>query len=600
MLQKIINKLSKDFFESKKLISKYFSNTKRVVFFIAGILLSIGVWLGIVVLELDPFTQWIIFTFWLTSLLCFFISFKHKSYLPHFLKTHYLEILGIILIATLTRFYLIDIYPFVTIGDMVRDGGWDAARLLQGEIENIFGYSRYQSHGYIVNMIVIPFYWIFENSALSFKFATAIISIFDILVVYYIGERYFRRGTGLIASLVLISASLHLFYARTEIVVISASLITSIILLNLYSNYNKPSYKNIFLTSLLIGFSLNFYSALKPVAIIALFINLFLIVKNYVKNKNILLLVVSSVIVFVMIVIGFGPRLIYTTPEIFLNSKRITTLDETIDYSQRDTILSTYQNFATKYPKSLMIYFYENSQSHYNDAKPLLQFSLGIFFLTSVISWLRKKRELLLMIPFILLLPFTNSAITDIVNADHRTTLLLTFASLAVANGFIYYFTLTFRPYWLNYFVKYILILFLVFSLLVNVYNFFENEAAGEQVNNSLPTQEYLLMYTNYTIDDNTISENICLSLSPENYEIFDVLHFKEQFNYFNPGIEITLNENYLIAEDNVIFISDDCPTEIFTDDFLELKPCDTYSKYKCPKDKSQLYIYLEKSIINK
>jgi 4-amino-4-deoxy-L-arabinose transferase-like glycosyltransferase len=187
-------------------------------------------------------------------------------------------------------------------GDMVRDGGWDAAKLVRGEIENIFGYGRYQSHGYTVNKFIIPFYWIYGASDMAFKIPSALISIFDIMLVLYIGEKFFKKGTGYLAALVLIGTHLHLFYARTEIVVMFANIFTTLILLCLLSIYHNYSIRKVLIYALLIGVSLNFYSSIKPVAFISMLIVGVLILRKFFSHKNISILLATFLGIIVFIV----------------------------------------------------------------------------------------------------------------------------------------------------------------------------------------------------------------------------------------------------------------------------------------------------------
>jgi hypothetical protein len=268
---------------------------------------------------------------------------------------------------------------------------------------------------------------------------------------------------------------------------------------------------------------------------------------------------------------------------------------------ERETIsyIDQYKSLSENYSKSLMVYFYEGSQSHYAMKAPLMPFSFGIFFISAIAIWIKRKRELLILIPFLLILPFTNSAITDIVNADHRITPLLTFTSLAVATGIISFLDFKFKPNWLHLIYKSMILAFFLMNIYWIVLSFYMGGKAGEQVHNSRPVQEYLLMHTVKIIEKETSAETLCINLSDENYKIFDIMHFREQFLYFNEGKDIKLTSNDQILENTEIYLTTDCAVELEEVEFANIEKCYVYSKYLCPDKKTNYDIFIQKELAN-
>jgi 4-amino-4-deoxy-L-arabinose transferase-like glycosyltransferase len=93
-----------------------------------------------------------------------------------------------------------------------------------------------------------------------------LIGSLDILVVYFIAKRFIHSRSGLIAALIMIAMPLHLYYSRTETVVIFSSLITSLLLLSLLFFVEKNSKNRLFAAVIMIGFALNFHGSAKAAA----------------------------------------------------------------------------------------------------------------------------------------------------------------------------------------------------------------------------------------------------------------------------------------------------------------------------------------------
>lgn len=589
------SRVKKKFKSSASFIKERLNNS--VLLIISLIYTNVIIWLSFVLFTLDLKSQWLLFFIWLLSLTGLFIIFLKGTKIPHINKHLLYRFIAITLLALLTRFFYLDDYPFPTIGDMVRDGGWDAAKLARGEIENIFGYCRYQSHSYIISTLLIPLHALFGDTDMTFKAGAALISILDIWVVFFIGEFFFKKNVGFWASLILIASHLHLFYARTEIVVISSSIIVSILILSLLSIWKSYSLKKLLIISLLIGFSFNFHSAIKPVAFLVLGFSSLIACNHYIKEKSLMKIIFSMICVIIFILIGFGPRFIYTTPDIFLNTKRITVTkdDPDIDFSTK--VSEKYKTMSDNYQKSLMIYFYEDSQSHYAYGAPLVPFSFGLFFIYAIVEWIRKRRSGLILIPFFFLIPFTNSAITDIINADHRTTLLLSFTSLAVASGFVSLYNFKISNTYTKLAFRMILIFFISINLLWSTFTFFDKEYANKTVKEEETTQVFLLTYASELLNKDISSSNVCINSSETNYKVFDLMHFKEQFLYTNPDKTVELNILDSLMDEEKIYITNECVDEINEADYVLFSPCEKRRKFVCPKYSSNLNIFIHKKL---
>lgn len=205
--------------------------------------------------------RWLSFSLWISSVLIilFFIFWKEIGSVKAIIKVisrkkELILLLWVIIAGILLNFLFLSYYPFVASGDEIRDGGWNARQILEGTIKNIFGYGRYESHGLVIPTLVIPFYLIFKNSVLSYRALTALLAALDILVVYLLSRKIIGRSGAFFSSLILAILPLHLYYARTEIVVMFSIFLTSIILWSFYFFFQKQKRFIIYFSRINIGF----------------------------------------------------------------------------------------------------------------------------------------------------------------------------------------------------------------------------------------------------------------------------------------------------------------------------------------------------------
>lgn len=593
-----VSKFSKKYTDIKKSLAAPSKSRLWKVRLCLGFLLVAIYWSWLLLSEPNLTSQWVILLIWFASLIIFLsldFSLPNKIHLKRIFSPGFFFIM---LLAILIRFAFLDIYPFAVIGDMMRDGGMDAMNLLNGQFDNIFEYGRYASHGLLIPTLSIPFYLIFGSSALVFVVLAAILSVIDIMIIYQFGERYFHKWTGFVAALVLICSPLHLYYGRTETVVIFSSLLTTLLLLFLFKYYHKQTIGNLLSLALFIGFSFNFHASARPVGIIALLITSAVLFINLLQNKQFLQTLMRVLIVIVFVFIGFGPRLKYTTIEIFFKSDAVEISNTEEQAEGWEKVQIAFEKLSTDVPKALMVYFYEPAQSHFSKNSSVVNFSLGLFFLIAIVSWLKNKRELLLLIPFIFILPLTNSALTDSVNADHRLAPLLPISALAVAYGFI---TIN-KHYWDNKYsqvaVFLITSLILISTLTVNVIDFFDKEYAHKAAFNNHPIQNYLITYTNKVLKEKQVTGDICLHLSSKSKDIFLLRHYSEQFLYFNPDVHINHTEPRYYAYDSEIYITRDCEYNSGDVDFAVYRYCENYQKFYCPDKDTKFTINIQSDLI--
>jgi hypothetical protein len=479
---------------------------------------------------------------------------------------------------------------------MLRDGGLDALTIISGETKNIFAYGRYESHGLIIPTFSAIFHPFFGDSAMIFKVACAIVAVLDAILLYTLMKKFINTKSALIGSLILIFTPLHLYYGRTEIVVIFSSLLTTLLLLSLYRFLSNRNLSNIIILSLTIGFSLNFHASVKTVSYLTLLILALTVTYYTLRDKRVLPIFGKGLLILMFVIIGFGPRLKYTTPDILFHTRTITAIEQEDTPGEESGLSKTYFTLAENYPKSLMIYFYEHTTSHFSSFAPIQPFSFSLFFVIGLIFLIKNLDKKSIIAVYALVLPLTNSALTDAVNGDHRLAPLLPVSAIIISYG-TYMFIQMFNTGELRKYLLSLTAFCLVFvNLAFNYYQFFFVMDVGAQAYNPKPEEEYLITYTNQVLQKEVLERDVCLHLSGELYEVFDIMHFKETFKFYNndKDVKLYLDEN---VSSKTVYVTRECSNNISELEYTDYNYCENYTKYICPEDTDGLRIKIENTL---
>ena len=219
----------------------------------------------------EEINHWLFFSLWsllfLASLI--FSLYKYSGIIIHKIRKILKEdarFMVILLILTLSsRFFMLQSFPFVRLGDELRDAGLDGMRIREGSLRDFFSFGSYQGYGRFIPLISFLFSFLFKNSPLMYLLPAAIVGSLSIFVTYLLGRLWLGRRTAFIGSLFLVGSLYHLFYSRTELVNISDTLIAPLIILAGYSTYFFA--EGFFLTGLIGGLSFHFYSTTKSILI---------------------------------------------------------------------------------------------------------------------------------------------------------------------------------------------------------------------------------------------------------------------------------------------------------------------------------------------
>ncbi len=539
--------------------------------------------------------------------------------------------LGVVLaLAAGASFALLLDYPFVALGDEVRDGGLNALQVLDGARKDIFGYGELGSHGLIIPTISAAFYFLFGSSPLTYRVPAALVAVADALVLYAVARLAVGRVAALWAALILIVLPLHLAFGRTELVVSFTSVWTSLILLLLFVFMRRPDPLAHVLLGTLLGFAAGFHAALRPVLGLACLVVLFTDVEQLRAGAarataaiqpvgasgaklpgpapgaaapaagprgrlggGARARVLLSLLLFAaFILVGFGPRALYTTRDNLFGTDKIVSSQPFEQPSQAERAL----NLQERYLRSLLVWFKEPAIGHYPDYQPLLPAVLAVFFALGIAYNLAVLREPVLDVAMLLavIVPFTNSAATDILNMGHRLAPLLPVGALLAGVGVAWTALLLQRRLpsapWLPRALGAALGAYLLSILAA----FFLNAS----LNIGVPVVAYLnqyavnLMQAQYAPDAvgpgalraaAGPARQICIVVAPGYGSIYDLAHYREQRAYFLPGVQTTIAESQQVSGEEVLVLEGACRPDVARP-ARRLVACEAGDRFRCPR----------------
>ncbi len=504
-------------------------------------------------------------------LLVFLLSgYNFSSFKTNVLKDKYLWI--VIIISVLIRLLFIDKYPFILISDELRDTGADAWALLNSNITNIFGYGMYASHGLIIPTLATPFAAIFQESRYAIVLPAAFFGVIDVFVIYQLTKKFINKQTALITSLCLSLNPLHLYYSRTQLVVMMSSLLTTIGLYCLFNFLKNKSWKSFLITAIICGFSFNFHHSIKPVSILISLIVIGYAIRLILQKKLKLKFLFIWILIFI---VSFGPRLMFTNAYTFFGLSRLPIANNEI---------FNIQDYFNNYLNSLKVIDQQSTVLFFAEHVPLLPFgSVLLMIFGLAIAFLKKTFRssfMLILVVLVLTIFFTNSAITDRINHDHRLAPLLPILSLIF--GFACYTIWSFIKK-KSHFLASTFLVIVAFVYLAGPLNFFTSGWANRSMHQSNPEMSYRDFQIHYSIEaiKNEPFESICIYGS---YDFFPMFVME----YYFPKKEISYQQEETIPEDTIKFVLD-CNTN---PSFYSRKQyCTNSDKLVCPEDGKSFFI---------
>lgn len=549
-------------------------------------LISISLYLiSIAIVALDPEFQyrWIAFFLWLASISTIPIVFLFKNHkkIPRvkFFGTDVYVLFFIFSISLTLNFLFLEKYPFVSIYDQVRDGGLNAQQIADGTIKNIFSYGRYASHGLIIPTITSFFYAIFGASVLTFRVPSALLMLFSTVVIYLIMRKYVSQASGFFSAIIFGTLPLVLYYSRTEVVVSFSTFLFALIFLLISSFIKRRKYQIYILGGLLLGFSSGFHTSIRTMALICMGLISLVTLYDFYKERLLRKSVLSLILLLVFFLVGFGPRILFTTPDIFFQTRSFA-LNQNSDSKNKLGISEVLNNYS----KSLLVYISEPTLStHYPDFKPVLSPLASIFFILGIIfAFIKKNRLMKAAVFFALIIPFSNSAITDTINSDNRFGPLFVIASLLSGFGIV-----SLGEYFKNTQIRILTTSVILLIFIGQAIGFFNSNSASKNYSDI----DYLSMQNiNFIKKDPELAKlkKICIYSDASFYGYSMLYHVQEQYQFFLP------KKSFYIAhkegvKPNELYLSRNC-NGIKRENYKRIAICVKKERFTCLKEHFFLY----------
>lgn len=358
--------------------------------------------------------------------------FHHSELLPFLI---------VLLAAECVNFVFLGTYQFVSISDELRDGGLYALKIASGEIKNIFGYGAYKAHGLIIPSFTQFTYYVFGSTVYTYRVPSALLSTIDVLIVYLVVRRAYGKFQAISAGIFLALLPLHILFARSQVVLGSSFLFSSLLIVAVWNVLEKKNGKAFAILGIVSGFTLGLHAAVRVLAVgsilwVSIVSLLDELKSSQMWSRGLKKWTTHILVLATMVFVGFGPRILFTPPEVFFHTSR---LSETVAMTDRSVgnAYSKVVELQDRYVQSLMGYVYEPLMFFSRSSEPMLNPIASVFFLLGLGYVIFGKRDVFgyYLVSMVLAMPLVVSAITDEINADHRYAPLFAYAVIVTALG---------------------------------------------------------------------------------------------------------------------------------------------------------------------
>lgn len=500
--------------------------------------------------------NWLVFYFWLLNysiailFVIFKIPFSVKSKLLYIIKKDFKILMLILFISLFTRFFLITDYPYVKLGDEVRDTGLNALRIYQGSIKDLFAFGPYESHTNFIPLISYFFSIFLKNSTLIYLVPTALIGVLTIILIYIVTRVWQGRTTAIIASLFLTASIFHLHYSRTELVIVTDSLLSIMVIAAVYSSfYSKVGF---LLIGLIYGLALHFYAGIRGILFISFFYLCLLAVINLYSQfrtsrahlfLSIKKIILCGMFLLIGIFVGLGPMVNNMTKDNLFSRIGVTRPITDSDVFSNKNLFEKISFIYGQYKEALSVYNLTSTTDQRSALRyhaPLLSFPMdwlflfGLFFL--IVNATRDKFSGLMAIN-IFLFPFTNQVMVNEIGRDHRLLAIIPILCIVAAFG-LYKLIEIIKLRYAQYAIMFVALVAITYHLF-----FYYYERPSEK---GYDTKDYIMQnILDYIKRDTSFNRYYLLN---DDYYNYNFLHYLEKIEFitFPKNVQLLNKHDFL------------------------------------------------------
>lgn len=490
--------------------------------------------------------------------------------------------LAAILVLTVTACALLlpalAVYPLEVASDPPRDSGFLTQSIVDGRTRQIFKYGYFNGFSFVMPLTGVPFYWVFGPSSLSFKALAATLGIATPVLLYWMVRRHLSRSHALAAGLLLLSLPVYLFYARREpIHAFNPFWMLAVLGALLRVLEHKTAPRTLGLLGMVAGITVHFHPGVKAAAFCALALAaVAAIVRSLARRQSWRRLMGAGVMAVTGFFVGLGPLVLATDLGILLSSGRLS--------PDRGRGLA---NLLERWLVSLRVFFDLPTMSWFPTHEPLIPSAMlaGLFALGVLLGFLVVPLRIhLALVFFLLVLPLTNSALTDIVNGDHRLSPLLPVVAWIMAIGIavIWRAASRVRPAALRGLLRAIAAALVAVGAVPQVYRFFDQEQARHRFDLASHLMHFALREIEVTPELRDAPE-LCIGGNRWVYDHMLLDHFRDGWGYYLPGRTVRAAELAPDAANNEIFVATSCTQPPAPEAWRERVLCSPRQRYVCP-----------------
>lgn len=331
---------------------------------------------------------------------------------------------GCVVVCVVARSVFLDIYPFHLAGDAIRDGGLYPTAIGDGRLRP-WGWGPYQGMTLVLPATIAAFYRMF-GGVHFFQLCSIVFAAAEMVLLYALVRRAIGRKEAVVACAVLAFLPGHLAFTRTETTILFNSFWTTVLLAAGYRYAQSQDRRALVAFGLLGGVAANFHSAVRAVVFIAaawVALRETWRVLSLPSTSAIGDGVLRLTLWLVAGLIGVGPSLRF--------------IDMSIFGGHRLEIGRGLEEAMVTYLQTLLALCYlPLPASNVPFSEPLVTPLMGIPLLLGVaVAFTTTKPLSRLVLGLLLILPMTNSAVTDLPMQAYRLAPLFPVVAIAIGSA---------------------------------------------------------------------------------------------------------------------------------------------------------------------
>jgi hypothetical protein len=515
----------------------------------------------------DP-QYWSAVLAWLTAIgLLFAVSLGRVRWrcLP---RRDWLILSCLVGVSVAARSVFLDIYPFHVFGDAIRDNGLYPVAVSSHTLPP-FGWGPYESMMMVLPAFIAVFHRLF-GGVHFFQICSIVVSAAELILLYILALRTCGRREAVGACLVITFLPAHLGFSRGETTMILTSFWTTALVAAACAYNGRREWHWLVTVGLLSGLAANFHASVRTIVFLtAGWIAVSEVLASRERRpgapwKDPVLAARLTAWVAAALV-GFGPSVLFVSGTFLHGGDRL--------------VVDDVRLIGQRYVATLLTYVVLPLTGHLPFDTPVVTPFMGISLLAGAAVAFTKNAPALsrLVVGLLLIVPLTNSALTNAPFAWNRMAPVFPLVALAIG---LSPRLLPNRPAW-----GAAMALVAVVGSAQHA-DFFFRQAPMSAIEAGGMTREMAYAFAHAVRvarerPELAGSEDLCWGASARQHEALQALHYRENLAFYLPGMR-----HRVIAlpgvDDTAFYLSPTCPIEPSSQPGTQIVFCVERSRYRC------------------